>query len=201
MPTKYLDFLNSYRLVFLRIKMPLIAFYIRKFSGATLGKNPKFHGMPVILLRNGGRLIIGDNFKAKSAVISNLVGLPHPVLIAARGKNAIIKMGNNVGISGVSINCRSSITIGNNVAIGGGAGIWDHDFHPMDAGERNSNPSAEGITKPIVIEDDVFIGARALILKGVTIGKGSVIGAGAIVAKSVPPNSVVYGNPCIIKQK
>jgi acetyltransferase-like isoleucine patch superfamily enzyme len=52
-----------------------------------------------------------------------------------------------------------------------------------------------GASRPIVIEDDVFIGARAIILKGVTIGKGCVVGAGAVVAKSVPPYSVVVGNP------
>ena len=48
---------------------------------------------------------------------------------------------------------------------------------------------------PVIIEDDVWIGARAIILPGVIIGKGSVIGAGAVVAKSIPPYSVAVGNP------
>ena len=52
------------------------------------------------------------------------------------------------------------------------------------------------LVKPIVIEDDVWIGRRVIILPGVTIGRGSVIGAGAVVAKDIPPYSVAVGNPC-----
>jgi len=70
----------------------------------------------------------------------------------------------------------------------------DTDFHPLDAALRRLEPS-RGATRPVVIEDDVFIGVNCLILKGVTIRRGSVIGAGSVVTGSVPPHVVAAGNP------
>lgn len=59
----------------------------------------------------------------------------------------------------------------------------------------------ESISKgPVVIEDDVWIGFRAVILSGVTVGRGAVVGAGAVVSKDVPPYAIVVGNPAIIKR-
>lgn len=85
------------------------------------------------------------------------------------------------------------ITIGNNVHITGECQFITHDGSTLIM--RNKVPDLE-ITAPIVIEDEVFIGFRSLILPGVTIGKGSIIGAGSVVNKSIPPNSVAVGNPC-----
>jgi acetyltransferase-like isoleucine patch superfamily enzyme len=60
---------------------------------------------------------------------------------------------------------------------------------------ENRNDDSKIVCKPIVIEDDVFIGARVIVTKGVLIGRGAVVGAGAVVTKDVPPFSVVAGNP------
>jgi len=87
----------------------------------------------------------------------------------------------------------SSIVIGDRVLIGGGAGIWDTDFHPLDYEQRMMHPTLGTRSKPIVIEDDVFIGARAIILKGVKIGKAAVIGAGAVVRNDVPEGQCFKG--------
>jgi len=105
-------------------------------------------------------------------------------------------IGNNVGISGCTISASVSITIGNHVLVGSGAIITDGDAHPVDPDERRTGMT--GVRAPVVVEDDVFIGARSIILKGVTIGRGSVIGAGAVVARDVPPYSVAVGNPARI---
>ena len=70
----------------------------------------------------------------------------------------------------------------------------DTDFHPLDYISRRVGIDGT-LTAPIRIEDDVFIGAGVIIMKGVTIGKHSVIGAGAVVTKSVPENEVWAGNP------
>jgi acetyltransferase-like isoleucine patch superfamily enzyme len=75
--------------------------------------------------------------------------------------------------------------------------IIDTDFHHLDEhGRRDDNP-ARG-AKPINIGHDVFIGARAIILKGVSIGNHAVVGAGAVVTKNVPANHVAVGNPAHI---
>jgi acetyltransferase-like isoleucine patch superfamily enzyme len=70
----------------------------------------------------------------------------------------------------------------------------DTDFHPLEAQARRSD-SEPAKTAPVTIEDDVFIGMNCLILKGVTLGRGSVIGAGSVVTKDVPPHTMVAGNP------
>jgi len=80
------------------------------------------------------------------------------------------------------------------VTIGANTTIIDTDFHPLDPNARRLRPN-DGLTAPIVIENDVFIGMNCLILKGVTIGADSVVGAGSVVTRNVPANSVVVGNP------
>jgi acetyltransferase-like isoleucine patch superfamily enzyme len=89
------------------------------------------------------------------------------------------------------------ITIGDNVTVGTNTIIVDTDFHPLDREKRRQQPSA-GRTAPIVIEDDVFIGMNCLILRGVTIGHGSVVGAGSVVPKDIPPGVIAAKNPARI---
>lgn len=199
MASKYLDILTIARRLVDTFGSPLIAAYVRRCAGVQLGQGAQYNGLPIILVRDGGQLRIGDNFCANSSKISNPVGLPHPVIMTVVGQAARLEIGRNVGISGASINCRESITIGNDVMIGGGACIWDNDFHSLDADVRRATPSGGIRTRPVVIEDDVFIGARAIILKGVTIGKGAIVGAGAVVTKSVPAGAVAFGNPATIR--
>ena len=109
-------------------------------------------------------------------------------------KEASLVIGNHTGFSGVSIFCASSIKIGNYCNIGGNVFIWDTDFHPLNMEERRI--SSQNIrSSPIIIEDDVFIGANSIILKGVSIGQGSIVGAGSVVTKNIPPMEIWAGNP------
>ncbi|WP_431293731.1 acyltransferase [Pedobacter sp. P26] len=105
-------------------------------------------------------------------------------------------IGRNVGMSGGTISCSLYIEIGDNVLIGSGAAITDSDAHPINPMLRND--SSQILMAPVVIGNDVFIGARAIILKGVNIGKGAVIGAGSVVARDVPEMMIVAGNPAKI---
>ncbi len=87
------------------------------------------------------------------------------------------------------------LTIGNNVKIGACVLLIDTDSHPIDYKVRRV--SNEGVkSAPIVIEDDVWIGAHSIVLKGVTIGARSIIGAGSVVTKSIPSDCIAAGNPC-----
>lgn len=118
------------------------------------------------------------------------------ILIQPRYKNSQIKIGNDVEISnGVCLISLSKITIGNGVLIADHCLFMDADFHDVDPILRKDlrrRRSSDGTVSDITIEDNVWIGSRCIILKGVTIGEGSVIGAGATVRKSVPRNSKVY---------
>ena len=152
----------------------------------------RFMGLPFIQKRRGGSIVIGRNFKACSKSKYNSIGVFQRVVLKV-GRRGSITIGENVGISGCSISSQSSIKIGNNVLIGSGVLITDSDAHALNPVERLAGKP--GASLPIIIEDDVFIGARAIVLKGITIGKGSVVGAGAVVTKDVPDFSVVAGNP------
>lgn len=126
------------------------------------------------------------------------------------GDDFVCGFGDNIFIgNNVSINIRcmlldsNKITIGNNVLIAPGVQI-NTSTHPVELAERVNPTWQPGgsayfwqtYALPITIEDDCWIGAGAIILPGVTIGRGSVIGAGSIVNKSIPANSVAVGNPC-----
>ena len=97
-------------------------------------------------------------------------------------------------MSGATIYAQTLVRIGNGVMIGAGASIVDTDFHPLAAGRRREQPAA-GRSVPIEIGDECFIGMRAIVLKGSRIGRGAVVGAGSVVAGSVPEGAVVAGNP------
>ncbi len=101
-----------------------------------------------------------------------------------------VTIGNNTMISlGAKIDVRRGrVSIGNNVTITHGVVILSHDYSALLMGKEKH----EGHT---IIEDNVFIGVNSVILPGVTIGKSSIIGAGSVVTKSIPPFSLAIGNP------
>ena len=138
---------------------------------------------------------IGTHFKCNNKLTSNSIGIIQPTVFNVTIPGSSIRIGDNVGISGSTLNASTSITIGNNVLIGSGCLITDTDSHPLNWQERKEQQNDKTACAPIVIEDDVFIGARSIVLKGVTIGKGAVIGAGSVVSRDVPDFSVVCGNP------
>lgn len=106
-----------------------------------------------------------------------------------------IQIGNNVGISNAALVCRSGITIKDWVKIGGNVKIYDNDFHSIDYLRRREAVDESIQAEPVVIEEDAFIGAHSIILKGVTIGKRSIIAAGSVVTKRVPDDELWGGVP------
>jgi acetyltransferase-like isoleucine patch superfamily enzyme len=107
---------------------------------------------------------------------------------------AEIQIGDDTGMSGTTVCAMTSVIIGRGCLIGADVMIVDTDFHPIAPEGRRY--SAEGVTSaPVRIGDNVFIGARTIVLKGVTIGDNTVIGAGSVVTKNLPANVVAAGNP------
>ena len=153
-------------------------------------------GVPNLSIAKTGKFIIGKSFKFHNRHYANPIGRFSKCNFVV-GENAILKIGNNVGLSFTSIVCMNNILIGDNVKIGGGVCIYDTDFHSLNAEDRLF-PQADRSntkTKAIRIRKNVFIGAHTIILKGCEIGENSIIGAGSLVSKTVPPNQVWAGNP------
>ncbi|MEM9219323.1 MAG: acyltransferase [Cyanobacteria bacterium P01_F01_bin.150] len=153
-----------------------------------------FKGLPVFRITSGSSVLIGKRFSAVSKIRHNSIGVFQPVFIHTFATDSQILIGDDVGMSGATITALTQVKIGNRVLIGSGVLITDNDGHPVAPKDRINSRDIK--TEPILIEDDVFIGARSIILKGVTIGQGSVIGAGSVVTKNIPPYSIAVGNPC-----
>ena len=100
------------------------------------------------------------------------------------------KIGNCSGLSHVNITAMSSIIIEKNVLLGSGVKVWDTDFHAIKRRDREKINQAVSVA-PVHICEGAFIGACSIILKGVTIGKNAVIGAGSVVTKDIPDNQIL----------
>ena len=107
------------------------------------------------------------------------------------GKHATLSIGNNVAIGDrTEIHAGDYISIGNGTIISWDCCIMDRDYHKLE--------SETEVLKPVIIGENVWIGCRVLILKGVTVGDGAVIAAGSVVTSDVPAGAVVGGNPARI---
>ena len=173
-----------------------------KQSGGVAPLSVVFYGMPIVSIEQGSKIEIGENSVICSDARMTTLGVNHPVVIRTLRPEAKIIIGRDTGISGGVICAAIRVRIGNECLIGANVVIADTDFHPLNPiGRRyNGNPLDIGAA-PVEIEDNVFIGTGTIILKGVTVGKNSVIGAGSVVTKDVPPNSVVAGNPAKVLRR
>lgn len=162
-----------------------------KLMNVELGHNVRFNGFARIERFKYSQIRIGNNVILNSSDRFNARGIGHCILQTSTDK-AIIEIGDNSGLSGVSIVANVGVRIGQRVLIGADTKIGDRDDHHEIFGNTDA---------PIVIEDDVFIGMRCLIMKGVTIGRGSIIGAGSVVTKDIPEGVVAAGVPCKVIRK
>ena len=169
-------------------------------NGISWGTGWRFYGVPFIQKHRGSIMTFGPNLQLRSSLRSNPLSPNHPVILCAWREDAALEIGENFGMTGGSICSAERIIIGDNVTVGANTTIMDTDFHPFDPIQRRSNKAYEK-TAPIVIKNGVFIGMNCLILKGVSIGQGSVVGAGSVVTHDVPPNVIVAGNPAqVVRQ-
>jgi acetyltransferase-like isoleucine patch superfamily enzyme len=169
------------------------AFYRSK--GVELAPGPIFNGWPIITMAQGSSISIGARFVATSMSRFTALGVSHPVVIRTLAPGAKITIGSDVGLSGTTICAVESVSIGNDCLFGADVTIVDTDFHPIAPAGRRHAPIGEAASRPCVIEDNVFIGGGAYILKGSHIGANSVIGSCSVVTGVIPPNCIAAGNP------
>jgi acetyltransferase-like isoleucine patch superfamily enzyme len=161
-------------------------------------------------IRTGKMVLISDNVEINALskqgiVLGNNVSIHRNTIIECTGVirelGEGLVIGNNVGIAqNCFIQVRGFVSIGSNVMFGPNVSIFseNHGFEQTDVPMIKQPTMRKGVT----IEDDVWLGTQSVILDGVTIGKGSIVAAGAIVNMSVPPYSIVGGIPAkIIKSR
>lgn len=154
----------------------------------------KIYGLPIISFITNKKIKIGKNLALISTSYFSEPGINHPVIIRTLNQDAELIIGDNVGISGGGICCANKVIIGNNVMFGANTFVTDTDFHPIDPLKRRD--SSEKInTAPVIIEDNVFLGMNVIVLKGVKIGKNSIIAAGSIVTREIEENCIAAGIP------
>ena len=138
-------------------------------------------------------ILIGEECTFRSAFTSNLVGLNHGCAISTHSENAKIEIDNRCGLSGAIVAANESIRLGEHVLCGANTLITDFDWHAIDPDDRLAGKNV--LSAPIVIDDNVWLGLNCLVLKGVHIGKNTVVGANSVVTKSLPADVIAAGNP------
>jgi len=179
----FASFIFVFHLIALVWTLILTRIYLRKVN--SMGKIVLAKGKPAV--QNKGLIKIGN-------VVSIWSNINRTRLTTHRG--GVLLIGNHNFINGAIISATTKITIGDNCKFGPFSMIIDSDFHNV------KDHNKEGESGEIIIEDDVWIGAKATILKGVTIGKGAVVAVGSVVTKDIPPNAIAAGVPAkVIKEE
>jgi acetyltransferase-like isoleucine patch superfamily enzyme len=175
------------------LSLPFIRLYFA-LHGVGWGAGWRVYGLPLIQRQRGSLISIGDGLQMRNWFSSNPLGVNHRSILATWSAQAEIRLGEDVNMTGTTICAQERVIIGNHIRIGANCTIVDTDFHPVEAHARRVAPK-EGQAREVLIEDDVFIGTQALVLKGTHLGKGCVVGAGCVVAGVFPPGAVIAGNP------
>jgi acetyltransferase-like isoleucine patch superfamily enzyme len=165
-----------------------------RLKGVSLGHGVAFVGRPLISVAKGSRLQLGNRVTINSSLRANPLGCFQPSVLRTLCPEAELVLEANAGISGCVLCAARSIHIGEGTIIGSGALVMDTDLH-QPAGQWDWACDYGTGARPIQIGRGVFIGARAIVLKGVTLGDRAVVGAGAVVTRPVPPRHFAVGNP------
>jgi maltose O-acetyltransferase len=173
---------SAARLAARDVKPALAVLRARWFlRGADVGTRVRLNGRPTVVTR--GTLRIRDRVK----LISTVATLE---LVADEG--GVLDIGERCFVNfGCSIVAQSRVEIGARTLIGPHCMIMDTGFHRLEPDRRLERPEPQ----PITIGENVWLGARVIVLPGVTIGRDSVIGIGSVVTHDIPPGSVAVGVP------
>jgi acetyltransferase-like isoleucine patch superfamily enzyme len=180
------------------------AFMMRKLvqlmlAGVVAGRDVRVYGR-LQVHSSPGCIVLSERVTLNASNRRNTLEARGPVVLKTLNRRARIRIGTDSGLTSATISAAQSIDIGDRVLIGAGVLITDSDHHvvrpPTGQVRRHLGLPEARPSDGVRIEDDVFVGARSIVLKGVTIGRGSVIGAGSVVTTDIPPMVIAAGNPC-----
>jgi acetyltransferase-like isoleucine patch superfamily enzyme len=166
------------------LRFAVFVMYYVRFYSVFKPRGRSYFAWGTINIHPGGRLEMGSSNWFEKGFTLAVVG-------------GTLSVGNNVYFNrNVKVVCYESVEIGDDCLLGDAVHIYDqdHNFADFHAPIRTQGY----MTKPVKIGNNVWIGAKVTILKGVTIGNGAIVGANSLVAKDVPPNAIVVGNPAAI---
>jgi acetyltransferase-like isoleucine patch superfamily enzyme len=167
--------------------------FFRLIYGGRLGHGVRVFGWPIISAAPGSHIAVGEDVVMVSHSYFSEVGVGHPCILRTLRPGAEICVGDHVGMSGATLCAAISVDIGAGTMLGANCLVTDSDLHTLGADRRYATADAEADS--VRIGSNVFVGANAIILKGVTIGDDAVVGAGAVVTADVGPGSIVAGVP------
>jgi acetyltransferase-like isoleucine patch superfamily enzyme len=154
-------------------------YYLR--SAQAVGPRVRLWGVPFV--KNEGSLLIGDRVRLASEVSTLELNV---------GPEGLLEIGDRVLINhGCSIGATKLVRIGERCNIGSQSILIDNAFHELDPERRDEQPESA----PVILEDNVWLAARVIVLPGVTVGRNSVIGAGSVVTRDVPSDVLAAGIP------
>jgi acetyltransferase-like isoleucine patch superfamily enzyme len=168
-----------------------LAVVLRIFH-VTAGERLRVNGR--LFVRSRGRISIGRDVRINSSRASNPIGGQARTSIVV-GEKGILEIGDGARISNVSVVCVESVRVGAHVFIGGDCRIYDTDFHPLAYSDRVAGNDSRARRAAVRIGEGAFVGASCIILKGSSVGRRSVLGAGSVVAGIIPDGEIWAGNP------
>ncbi|MGN8132655.1 acyltransferase [Paenarthrobacter sp. 22069] len=166
--------------------------------GVTVGRDVVVQGRTSVFRAKDSNIELGDRVVLNALTRKNTLEARGSVVLRTFRPGARIVIGADSGLTSCTISAGSSVEIGQRVLVGGGVIITDSDHHVVDmlTGRRFAGLPSWSNDRSVSIGDDVFVGARSIILKGAEIGEGSVIGAGSVVSSVIPAGVIAVGNPC-----
>lgn len=180
----FITTIKHFCFVTLRIKKYQLLSDCKRISG----KPNLYHPL---LSKGKGKISFGTNVQIGVTASPNHHS--HYTYLEARFETSEICIGDNVSLNNAfSVIAFSKVTIENNVLIGVNCSVIDNDGHNLAFDKRNSGDPK---TASVHIHENVFLGSNVSVLKGVTIGKNSIIGNGSVVSRSIPDNVIAAGNP------
>ena len=193
---------DAISMVFSRLAVPVL---LRLLSGFSAGRNVKFNGRPRIEIEGDGKIQLSDGVFLNSLRHRYHTVMPDRVHLRSV-RSGVIEIGTRTRIHGSCVTAYENVSIGDRCLIAAGSMIMDcggHDLSFPDVQRRIELENLKGEQNigrisPVCIEDDVWLGASSIVMPGVTIGRGSVVAAGAVVTKDVPEMTVVGGNPAAL---
>lgn len=173
----------------------LYCYFLKAHNGVNVTGSVNVIGKPVINIKNGGEIVVGDNVTLRSSGRGYHAFLPNPVKLSADKYGACIYIGDNTRINGACLHACHSIHVGRNCLIAANCQIMDSNGHDLSFDNVADRINTTGQAESVVIEDNVWLGISVIVLPGVTIGQGAIVGAGSVVTKDIPPMSIAVGVP------